>query len=95
MVSSADTQLEAKMPRPKKPRMAQLEEVEISREGDTAIIQYRDPAISTVHFRIGPDAGWGMRVSFVPADEIDQEPEVVVREPNDDETIQPPRVPGG
>jgi len=28
-------------------------------------------------------AGWGMRISFVPEDRIEDQPEVVIREPND------------
>ncbi len=30
-------------------------------------------------------AGWGMRICFVPNDEIDKEPEIEIREPEDEE----------
>lgn len=40
--------------RKKKPRLAQPDEVTISRDGDTAIIEFHDPAIATTHFEIGP-----------------------------------------
>jgi hypothetical protein len=39
--------------RPKKPRRASLDEVRITRETDTAVIEFTDPAISGVHFRLG------------------------------------------
>ncbi len=39
--------------RPKKPRRASLDEVRITRETDTAVIEFADPAISGVHFRLG------------------------------------------
>jgi len=42
------------MPR-KKPRIARLDQVRISREGEDAIIEFLDPAIPTTHLRIGPD----------------------------------------
>ena len=37
----------------KKPRPASPEEVRITREGGTAVIEYADPSIRGVHFRIG------------------------------------------
>lgn len=37
----------------KKPHIAKLDEVTITRDGDTAIIEYKDPGISTVHIKIG------------------------------------------
>lgn len=41
--------------RMKKPRVATLEEVRITREGEeVAVIEYLEPGISTTHFRIGP-----------------------------------------
>ena len=30
-------------------------------------------------------AGWGMRIVFVPSELVDEEPEIQVREPNEDE----------
>lgn len=39
--------------RKKKPRVATLNEVAISREGEDAIIEFHDPAISTTHLKIG------------------------------------------
>ncbi len=40
--------------RKKKPRIARLDQVTISRDGEDAIIEFRDPAIATTHLRIGP-----------------------------------------
>ena len=40
--------------RTKKPRPASPDEVRITREGDTAIIEYADSSIAVVHLRIGP-----------------------------------------
>ncbi len=41
------------MPRVKKPRRASLDEVKITREGDTAIIENADPLIGGMHLRLG------------------------------------------
>jgi hypothetical protein len=38
----------------KKPRIARLDQVRISRDGEYAIIESLDPAISTMHLQIGP-----------------------------------------
>ncbi len=40
--------------RTKKPRPASPDEIRITREGDTAIIEYADSSIAVVHLRIGP-----------------------------------------
>jgi hypothetical protein len=37
----------------KKPRRASLDEVNISRDGDAAVIEFADPSVSTTHFKIG------------------------------------------
>ena len=161
--------------RPKKPRVAALTEVEITREKDTAVVRFLDPEVATTCLRVGPEiqrmtdqeilalfnqctmareaharsyhhvavevppgrpqiryspktdqwvprgfvlrclihdheareavieidgqelsveefgrmlvtfAGWGMRLCFVPDDEIDKEPTIEVKEPDDDE----------
>ena len=39
----------------KRPRHASPEEVRISREGEWAIIEYADPAISSVRLRLGSE----------------------------------------
>jgi len=39
--------------RKKRPRIARLDQVKISRVGEDAIIEFRDPAIATTHLRIG------------------------------------------
>src|SRR5436190_20613169 len=39
----------------KKPRVATLEEVRISKEGTSAIIEFRDPAWATTHLALGYD----------------------------------------
>jgi hypothetical protein len=39
----------------KKPRRATLDEVTISRDGDTAIITYLDPDVATTHFKLGTE----------------------------------------
>ncbi|MCK4640588.1 MAG: hypothetical protein KAU06_04560 [Candidatus Marinimicrobia bacterium] len=41
--------------RKKKPYQAKLEEVTISRDGDNAIITYRDPDVATTYFRLGAE----------------------------------------
>jgi hypothetical protein len=42
------------MPRKKRPRIARLDQVRISRDGEDAIIEFLDTAIATTHLRIGP-----------------------------------------
>ncbi len=37
-----------------RPAVASLDEVEIRREGDDAVIEYKDPQISTTYFHVGP-----------------------------------------
>jgi len=39
----------------KRPYVASLDQVRISREKDNAIIEYADSTISTTHFRLGPE----------------------------------------
>jgi len=41
--------------RKKKPYHATLEEVMITRDGDTAVITYRDPDVAATYFRIGTE----------------------------------------
>lgn len=41
------------MPLPKRPHVASLDEIRITREGDAAIIEYADPKVATTHFTIG------------------------------------------
>jgi len=43
------------MARPKKPRVAALNEIRILRHGDTAVIEYLDSSIATSHFQVGRD----------------------------------------
>ena len=38
----------------RRPRPASPDEVRITREGDTAVIEYVDPAVRGVHLRLGP-----------------------------------------
>ena len=38
----------------RRPRSASPDEVRITREGDTAVIEYADPSVRTVHLRLGP-----------------------------------------
>ncbi len=40
--------------RKKKPRIATLDEVRISRDGEDAIIEFVDSAVATMHLRLGP-----------------------------------------
>jgi hypothetical protein len=42
------------MPRKKKPRIARLDQVRISRDGEDAIIEFLDGSTATTHLRIGP-----------------------------------------
>ncbi|MCY4283976.1 MAG: hypothetical protein OXC65_01395 [Thiotrichales bacterium] len=39
--------------RPRRPRPASPDEVRITREGDTAVIEYADASIRGVHLRLG------------------------------------------
>jgi hypothetical protein len=41
----------------KKPRIARLDQVKLSRDGEDAIIEFLDPQIATTHLRIGPQVG--------------------------------------
>ena len=41
--------------RTKKPRRASIDEIRVSRDGETAIIEYADQDIAVVHLRIGPE----------------------------------------
>lgn len=43
----------ADMPRKKRPRIARLHQVKISRDGKEAIIEFFDPSIATTHLRVG------------------------------------------
>ena len=38
----------------KRPRPASLDQIRITREGETAIIEYADPSISVVNLQVGP-----------------------------------------
>ncbi|MBN1944654.1 MAG: hypothetical protein JW797_03215 [Bradymonadales bacterium] len=40
--------------RPKRPFVASLDQVKITRVGEEAIIEYADPGVWTTHFRMGP-----------------------------------------
>ena len=40
--------------RKRRPRIARLDQVKISRDGEDAIIEFRDSALETTHLRIGP-----------------------------------------
>lgn len=40
--------------RKKRPRITRLDQVRIARDGETAIIEFRDPAFATTYLRIGP-----------------------------------------
>ena len=42
------------MPRPARPYVTSLDQVHITRDGETAIIEYRDGSAATTHFGIGP-----------------------------------------
>jgi hypothetical protein len=42
------------MSRKKRPRIARLDQVRISRDGEDAIIEFLDAAIATTHLRLGP-----------------------------------------
>jgi hypothetical protein len=41
--------------RKKRPRIARLDQVRISRDGEEAIIKFRNPTIATTHLRVGPE----------------------------------------
>ena len=50
----------------------------------TVIIDGRELSLREFGRLLRTYAGWGMRITFVPEDEIDEEPLVEVREPEDD-----------
>ena len=60
----ADSAGEADLPRSerritcpeKRPRIARLDQVRISRDGEDAIIEFHDPEIAVTHLRIGPQS---------------------------------------
>ncbi len=56
-----------------------------SRSGRQAVIEIDDQELSIEEFgkMLTTHAGWGMRICFVPEDEIENEPEIEVREPDD------------
>jgi len=43
------------MPLPKRPHVASAEQVRITREGDTAIIEYADPSVATTYLKVGAE----------------------------------------
>lgn len=43
------------MPRPKRPHIASMEEVRITREGDAAVIEYADASVAKTHFGLGAE----------------------------------------
>ena len=42
------------MPRMKKPHVATLDEVVITRDGDCGVIDFRDPTVGGMNLKIGP-----------------------------------------
>ncbi len=52
----------------------------------TVIIDDRELSLREFGGLLRPYAGWGMRISFVPEDEINEEPCVEVREPEGDQS---------
>lgn len=42
----------------KRPQVATPDEVRITREGNAAIIEYKNPGIATTHFELGPEVAW-------------------------------------
>lgn len=101
----------------KRPPVASLDEVKITRSGNAAIIEYADETVATTHFELGPEvehltdreilerwnecvearelswaefgrllttyAGWGMRIVFVPDDDLHEIPRIEIREPDE------------
>jgi hypothetical protein len=55
-----------------------------SLSGTQAVIEIDDQELSIEEFgrMLTTHAGWGMRICFVPEDEIEDEPEIEVREPD-------------
>ena len=43
--------------RKKPPRQASLDEIHITREGETAVIEFADPNVSVSHVNVGPELG--------------------------------------
>jgi hypothetical protein len=56
--------------------IARLDEVIITREDDSAVIRYKEEGMLTTY------AGWGMRIEFVPDDQLHRRPTLEVREPD-------------
>lgn len=63
----------------------------IDDDEDGAVITIDDRELSTQEFGrlLNTYAGWGMRIVFVPEDEIDKPPHIEVREPDDDDDLDP------
>lgn len=40
------------MPKPRRPHVASLDELKITRNGDTAVFEYADPRVATTHFTV-------------------------------------------
>ncbi|HBK59977.1 MAG TPA: hypothetical protein DDZ84_04185 [Firmicutes bacterium] len=57
-----------------------------SDSGSQAAIEIDDQELSIEEFgrMLTTYAGWGMRICFVPEDQLEREPEIEVREPNDE-----------
>jgi hypothetical protein len=43
------------MPKPRKPHVASPDEIRITRDGDSAIIEYADPKVATTYLTVGAD----------------------------------------
>jgi len=63
----------------------------IDDDEDGAVITIDDRELSAREFGrlLNTYAGWGMRIVFVPEDEIDKPPRIEVREPADDDDLDP------
>ncbi len=70
------------MPRMKKPHIATLDEVVITRDGDCGVDdrEFNHEEFGTM---LTTFSGWGMRIVFVPDTDLVKRPVIVVRDPKD------------
>ena len=65
--------------------IVRLEEVIIRREDEYAVIDDHELSLEEFGRLLTTHAGWGMRIEFVPEDEIHRRPTHAVREPHPDQ----------
>lgn len=62
--------------------------IEADLDAPFVCIDDRDFTLREFFKMVGTFGGWGMRVAFVPDDEIHEQPKIKVREPESEETVE-------